>query len=104
MILHLPINRGICLTPWLIIIPKWARGDAAYLAHEQVHAEQLRRIGVIRFWWRYLRDKRFRLAMEIPAFKAQCAIDKNYTHWAWCLATEYNLDISQEQAFNCIRD
>jgi len=103
MILHLLINRGICLTPWLIVIPTWARGDAAYLAHEQVHAEQQRRVGTISFWRQYLRDPAFRLSSEIEAFKAQCAIDDNYAHWAWCLCTEYNLDISYEQAQKYLR-
>jgi len=38
------LKRGITIAPWLILIPQWARHDAAYLAHEQVHATHQRKL------------------------------------------------------------
>jgi len=96
------ISRGITLTPSLIFIPNWAKGNAAYLAHEQVHAEQQKRDGTITFWRRYLTNQEYRQAMEVEAYKAQIAAGASLITCAMHLATEYNLGITQDQAMKLL--
>ena len=64
------LKRGITLMPSLILIQQWARHDPAYLAHEQVHAAQQKRMGVVAFWWLYLTSKAHRQAYEVEAYLA----------------------------------
>ena len=92
------LKRGITLTPWLILIPKWARHDSAYLAHEQCHAAQQRKHGVLRFWWLYLRNDLFRLLIEVEAFKVHMAAGASLGYCANQLSTSYWLDISYTDA------
>ena len=73
MILHLPLERGITLAPWLVILPSWARGNLGYLSHEMTHAAQQRRVGTLTFWYRYLTDKSFRQTAEVEAYREQIA-------------------------------
>lgn len=99
MILHPPlIKRGICIAPWLILIPQRVRHDAAYLAHELCHAEQQRKHGVITFWWMYLTSDAFRFGAEVEAYKVQIAHGANLGHCAWQLFNGYTLPITFEQA------
>ena len=104
MILYPPlIKRGITLAPWLILIPQWARHDIAYLAHEQCHAAQQRRIGVLRFWWAYLRSDAFRLSVEVDAYKAQIAAGSPLGHCAYWLRSGYGLGLTIEKANALLR-
>jgi len=98
MIIHLPIDRGICLFPWFIIVPNWAKGSEGYLAHEQTHADQQRKVGVFHFWFKYLRDKSFRQEMEVEAYRKQIAISSGFEQCAWNLCTKYNLKLSLTEA------
>ncbi len=92
------LKRGITLMPSLILIPQWARHDAAYLAHEQTHAAQQRRIGVLRFWWAYLRSDVHRLAAEVEAYTAQVAAGTSLSYCAHQLSTGYGLNLSYNDA------
>lgn len=60
---------GITFAPWLIVITKRARNDAGLLCHEQVHARQMKRIGTLKFWWLYMTDMNFKIAMEVEAYR-----------------------------------
>ena len=97
------LKRGITLAPWLILIPLWARHDSAYLAHEQCHAAQQRRIGVLRFWWLYLRSDAFRLGVEVEAYKAQIAAGAPLGHCAYWLATGYGLALTIEESHKLLK-
>jgi len=41
------------------------------MAHEEVHSRQQEKMGVEKWWDRYLEDREFRLKQEIEAYKAQ---------------------------------
>jgi len=97
MILHLPLSRGVCVAPWLILIPNWAKGHRAYLAHEKVHADQQRRLGTLSFWYRYLTDKSFRLTAELEAFKVQIEHGADVEYCVNELVTGYGLGVTHEQ-------
>jgi len=105
MIFHpLLLKRGITVAPWLILIPKWARGNAAYLAHEQTHATQQRVDGTLAFWWRYLTDKAFRQASEVEAYKVQIRHGAKHSSCARHLATGYWLNLDYNTAYNLLKD
>ena len=97
------LKRGITLAPWLILIPQWARHDSAYLAHEQCHAVQQRKHGVLRFWWLYLRSDAFRLGVEVEAYKAQIAAGAPLGHCAYWMSTGYGLGLTIEKANELLR-
>lgn len=100
MILYPPLlKRGITLTPALVLIPRWAKDDKPYHAHEAIHQEQMRRIGTFRFWWSYLTDKAFRLTVEVEAYRAQIASGANPARCACDLSSGYSLNITQQQAY-----
>ena len=85
--------------PWLIIVAKSQKGNAALLAHERCHQSQQRRDGVVRFWWRYATNKAWRLAYEVEAYKVWLKVNLvdewRVVHW---LANNYNLGISTKDA------
>jgi hypothetical protein len=99
MILYLPfLSRGICICPTLILIPKWAKGSEAYLAHEQVHAAQQRHFGVFKFWYLYITDKSKRLGFELDAYAVQLDHGASIHACAYQLATGYGIDLTVDQA------
>lgn len=63
------INRGFSFNPF-IVIPKWAKGDTAYLEHEKAH---FNRQSLFPIWWvtKYFLSKQFRLQEELIAYKAE---------------------------------
>lgn len=99
MIFHLPfLKRGITLTPFLILIPEWARYNKAYLAHEETHVKQQRKYGVVVFWYRYLTNKAFRQTMEVEAYKVEIIEGASLENCAVNLAKGYGLSLSVEEA------
>lgn len=99
MILYPPfLKRGIALMPSLILIPQWAKTDVAYLRHEQCHATQQKRMGVIAFWYLYLMDKTSRKWIEVEAYRVQIDHGASLDYCAHQLATGYGLDIDFETA------
>jgi len=103
MVFYPPLlSRGITLMPALILIPQWAKSNAAYLAHEMVHVEQQRNAGVLTFWWRYITSKAYRLAYEVEAYKAQIAAGAALITCARHLATDYRLGITQAEALKLL--
>ena len=58
--------QGYALFGWLIIIKK---GHERLIPHEELHLQQQRLHGRIRYHWRYIFDKDFRARMEIQAYR-----------------------------------
>lgn len=103
MILYPPLlKRGITLAPWLVLIPKWAKGSEPYRTHELIHVQQQRNIGTLTFWWRYLTDKAFRQSSEVDAYRAQVKAGDNLYVCAYSLSSGYGLDISVSQALELL--
>lgn len=83
----LPLNRFRLLKQWSKLFPITEDTVIAYagviysnrnlpkdvLLHELVHLDQQKRIGLTTFTKKYLNDKKFRLEMEVAAFKVQLA-------------------------------
>ncbi len=86
------------LAPGLILIHPRCRGDAGLLAHEQVHVRQMRRDGLLRFWWRYMTSRAHRLAYEVEAYRVSLAYGSSLASVARTLATGYWLGINEQQA------
>lgn len=90
---------GMALTPGLIVLRPARAADHALIAHEKRHCEQMREVGMLRFWWNYLTSPAFRLHMEVEAYRVQLAMrPSSIDHYAQALATRYFLDINIQQA------
>src|SRR5574343_1676568 len=86
---------GFCLTPSLIFIRPEHDQDAGLHMHEVKHAEQMRRIGTLRFWWRYLTDWRFRFAAEVEAYRVSLIYaPQSVERFATAIAAKYLLPIT----------
>ena len=88
--------------PSLILIPRWAKGNVPYLAHEQVHAMQQEVDGVLTFWWRYLTSKAHRQAYEVEAYKVQIANGASIFSCAIQLSNGYGLNLTQAEALKLL--
>lgn len=105
MIFYPPLlKRGITLTPWLILIPRWAKGNRAYLAHELIHVDRQRWEGALTFWYWYLADKRHRKDYEVEAFRAQVRAGSSAAQCAQDLATGYDLGITYSDALDLLKE
>lgn len=99
MILHtrLPAIFGaqaMCLAPWLILLHPARAGDAALIAHEQMHAEQMREVGgAVQFWLRYLLCRDCRQRFEVEAYRVQIAHGASIEGCARNLVAHYRLRI-----------
>lgn len=104
MVLYLPLPiAGITLTPWLILIHSSRRDDKALFMHEQKHVQQMKAYGWLYFVWRYLTSKRFRLDMEVEAYKVSIENGRSIDGCAQALSTMYRLGISFEDARNLLK-
>lgn len=75
------LMRGICLWP-LIILPEWARGDIAQVAHERRHYRQ--QSCLLPVWWvLYVASKRFRFYSEVEAYLDQAHIQMTQIPAEW---------------------
>lgn len=95
---------GMTLAPRLIVIHPRYRGNAGLLAHERVHVAQMRRDGLLRFWWRYAFSRRHRLAYEVEAYRVSMAHGCTLASAARTLATGYWLGIDEAQARQALVD
>ena len=60
---------GAAWSPNIIVISKDARNKKALIAHERRHQEQQREHGLLNFWFKYITNKKFRLDMEVDAYR-----------------------------------
>ena len=90
---------GFTLMPGVVFIKaRWA-WDKALHAHEAVHERQMREIGVLTFWWRYLTSKSAWAAFEVEAYRAQALVNNiKPENYAVTLANGYRLGITEAQA------
>lgn len=97
---------------WLMFIvmrEKYRGHNAGLLEHELTHVKQGYRT-LFTCWIWYWLSKKYRLKMEVEAYRAQVAyyrsigVERSYTQLAESLATKYNLDISREDAIELLRD
>ena len=105
-ILYVPMPawvHGLALSPSLILIDPSRRDDAVHLAHEREHCDQMRRVGTVRFWWRYLTDATFRQAAEVGAYRVSYAhAPERLASFATALSTRYRLRLSFEESMRLI--
>lgn len=92
-------SQAMAVTPsWILIRPERLK-DVALIAHERRHCEQMREQGTVRFWWLYVTDAKFRLRVEVEAYRVQLALHPGgFERMARNLAECYRLDISVERA------
>ena len=85
--------------------PEGQQIDVPLLAHEMVHLDQQKEIGVLNWWDRYLNNPAFRASQEILAYQTQYLTAKKYNkdrnklfNYAKLLA----LDLSCEMYGKCL--
>lgn len=104
MVIRIPFLpvRGMALHPSLVLVREH---DAALLAHEMVHCQQMRAVGVLRFWWAYLTSRSFRMAAEVEAYRVQLVRQPwRLDSFAKALSSIYLLGITQEEARKALAD
>ena len=79
----------IVVVPWLpfkldglalryfIFIKRGHEKSRSLILHEQVHIEQQKAIGFIRYCWKYIDNKDFRYAMELQAYHEGTGLSKD---------------------------
>lgn len=95
---------GLTVSQRLIVIHPDHRDDKPLLAHERTHQQQMKRVGTLTFWWRYLSDKAFRQASEVEAYQVQISHGAKRAICAMHLATGYWLNLDYGQAYQLLKD
>lgn len=95
---------GMTVAPNLVVVHPRVRGDAGLLAHEAVHARQMREVGLLRFWWWYFTCPAFRLWSEIEAYRVSLLHQPSAArHFARVIADGYLLPVSAHTAERLLR-
>lgn len=82
----------------LVLIAKKHQHDPGLIAHYKCHLAQQARDGTLTFWWRYLTDKRKRLAYEIEAYRAWLDVSPQDRYKVlWWLKHNYDAGLSGPQ-------
>jgi len=97
-------SAGFTPLPNLMIIRKDCQHSVPLHKHEETHQEQMRRDGVLKFWFRYLFSKKHRLNYEVEAYKVQISHGASLDGCAKNLSIMYYLGISFETAKNLLSD
>jgi hypothetical protein len=94
---------GMTIAPGLVLVHPRVRRDAGLLAHEGVHAQQMREVGLLRFWWWYFTCPAFRLWAEVEAYRVSLRHQPaGLRHFARAIARGYLLRIGEEEAAQLI--
>ena len=88
----------------LIIINSKYSNDEPLLIHERVHQTQMKHIGTLTFWWRYLTSKVQRQAFEVEAYRAQILKGASIENCAKYLSIGYALNISYDSALKLLSE
>lgn len=107
MIIHtrlLWFSAGLTVSQRLIVIHHKYRDDKPLLAHERTHQQQMKRVGTLTFWWRYLTDKAFRQQAEVEAYQVQISHGASRAACARHLATGYWLNLDYSTAYHSLKD
>lgn len=84
--------------PGIVVVARSHAANAALLAHERCHHRQQARDGYIRWAWRYLTDKRARLAYEIEAYRVWLDIaPQDRERVLWWLTHDYGAGLSSHE-------
>jgi hypothetical protein len=95
---------GMTVAPNLVLVHPRVRGDAGLLAHEAVHARQMREVGLLRFWWWYFTCPAFRLWAEVEAYRVSLVHQPAaIRHFARTIADGYMLPVSAHTAERLLR-
>jgi len=95
---------GMTVAPTLVVVHPRVRGDAGLMAHEAVHARQMREVGLLRFWWWYFTCPAFRLWSEIEAYRVSLLFQPSAArHFARVIADGYLLPVSAHTAERLLR-
>jgi hypothetical protein len=95
---------GMTLAPGLVLVHPRVRRDPGLLAHEAVHARQMREVGMVRFWWLYFTCRPFRLWAEVEAYRVSLQYQPaGLRHFARAIAGGYLLGITAAQAERLLR-
>lgn len=110
MIIKLPFIpftsiSAITISPNLIIANKFDIDNSEWLLyHEQIHQDQMRRIGTFKFHWKYITNRQFRLNMEVEAYHDSFKrLPSNLFNFARSLTESYWLNIDIDDAMDMIR-
>lgn len=97
---------GLTVSQRLIVIHPNHRDDKPLLAHERTHQQQMRKVGTLAFWWRYLTDRQFRLWCEVEAYKEQAKYYETdeLPMFAGFVSKKYSLNISEEGALKLLKE
>lgn len=95
---------AITLAPNFMLVRKGLAITPDLLAHEQVHASQMRQHGWLRFVLLYLLSRRHRAAFEVAAYRTSMANGMSPHTAAHHLATVYWLGINHQQALSLLID
>lgn len=93
---------AMTLNQSVILVRPEKASDKALLAHERVHQAQMRRVGTLTFWWRYLTDRTFRLQSEVEAYQTSIAFGASQTGCALLLVDKYHLGITYTDAYRLL--
>ena len=99
------ITYHLWFTPFsVILIRKCKDKDKALLEHELTHAKQIK----CDWLWgiKYQFSKKYRLQYELEAYKVQYAYDdlQDMKYFAECLANNYKLGITVDEAIKLLTD
>lgn len=98
-------SQAMTITPNVIIIRPEVANDAALLAHENVHCQQMRETGTVLWWFKYVFNRAFRLVSEVEAYRVQLALTPQRLDIVCdLLANRYFLGISFAQARMLLKD
>jgi hypothetical protein len=89
---------GFTTSPWMILIASSQKDNTALIAHERCHQMQMRRDGLLTFWWGYLTNKHARLAYEIEAYRVWLDIAPGDRFKVlWWLEHGYNVGLTKAE-------
>ena len=89
---------GLTLLPNLMFIRKDCRDNVPLIEHEKTHQNQMRRDGVLKFWFCYLFLPKYRQAYEVEAYRVSIVHGASIDACAVHLAEMYFLGLTFEQA------
>lgn len=100
-------DNGLYITYGSTLYTVHTHIEGHIMAHEEVHARQQEKMDKDEFVERYISDKKFRIEIEIEAYRAQVKWIKEhlsssdrkslYRHIVYSLVTFYGLEMTSEQ-------
>lgn len=88
--------------PWLIIVAKSHKDNAALIAHEQCHQSQQRRDGTLTFWWHYITSSDWRYRYELEAYRVWLEVAPEDFWSVVNMRQNYGFNIQQADLINAL--